>query len=167
MIVNIEVQFKALADLKGIKIEKGTKLMIAQGIKKDNNVSDQENVRPFVQEAPLQHVGGKLRIRLFRIDNVPHGCRTSEGGNIYVRVACGRLSNYGSKIDEKKKTGFVDTVRSTLSVFEPRTNSIDLEMKLQLARIGPSFMHEDHIFGNFIMPLVTFEMTHAVISTDD
>jgi hypothetical protein len=111
MIVNIEVQFKALADLKGIKIEKGTKLMIAQGIKKDNNVSDQENVRPFVQETPLQHVGGKLRIRLFRIDNVPHGCRTSEGGNIYVRVACGRLSNYGSKIDEKKKPGFVDTVR--------------------------------------------------------
>ena len=111
MIVNIEVQFKALADLKGIKIEKGTTLMTAQGIKKDNNVSDQENVRPFVQEAPLQHVGGKLRIRLFRIDNVPHGCRTNEGGNIYVRVACGRLSNYGSKIDEEKKTGFVDTVR--------------------------------------------------------
>jgi len=108
MILNIEVQFKALADLKGIKIEKGTKLMIAQGIKKDHNVSDQENVRPFVQEAPLQHVGGKLRIRLFRIDNVPPGCRTNQ--KIYVRVACGKLSNYGPKIDEKKKPGFVDTV---------------------------------------------------------
>ena len=94
MIVNIEVQFKALADLVGIQVGKGSLLKDAQNIGIDP--VPEGGINYFENPMPLKHVGGKLRVRLFRVDHLPKSMQ--HGQKIYVRVISGQRSRYGNKL---------------------------------------------------------------------
>ena len=89
--VNLEVRFKSVIDLLGIDVNDGTTLKEAQEIQAHSEV--------FASQTPLRHVGGVLRIRLFRIDCLPKKFRQSP---IFVRLFCGHKNSYGARLQETK-----------------------------------------------------------------
>ena len=92
MEVHLEVQLKNVSDLPGIHVPSGTSLEEAQGI--PAMIGD-DGVRHFESELPLQRVGGLLRVRLFRVDNLIPKFRDPK---ILVRVICGKETSYGPKL---------------------------------------------------------------------
>lgn len=97
--MNLEVQFKAISDLEGIKIAKGMHLKDAQNIKPDP--PGESGTKRFVKDLPLKHVGGKLRVRLLKIDCLPQ--EMQHGQKIFVRIVSGQRSRYGERLFKSQK----------------------------------------------------------------
>ena len=91
--VELEVQFKGVSELRGIRIEKGTSLAAAQAVECDSVAEGDESY--FMRQRPLEHVGGVLRVQLSRLENLPPSFRSTA---IYVSIICGPKSRYGHKV---------------------------------------------------------------------
>jgi hypothetical protein len=96
--VNLEVQFKAIADLPGIEVPPGTLLKDAQTI--EYTPKSDNDAQYYEKNWPLQDVGGKLRVRLLKVDCLPKNCQ--HGQMIFTRVMLGKQSSYGNKLCEIK-----------------------------------------------------------------
>ena len=107
------MQFKAVSDLVGIKIAKGTLLKDAQKINPDP--LGEKSRKHFMKDLPLQHVGGKLRVRLLRIDNLPQDMQ--HGQKIFVRVVSGQRSRYGEKLFKSPKDKEVMCIKKVSDSF--------------------------------------------------
>jgi hypothetical protein len=94
--VNLEVQFKAMADLPGIKVPLGTLLKDAQAI--EYTPKSEDDAQYYEKNLPLQDVGGKLRVRLLKVDCLPSSCQHKQ--MIFTRVILGKQASYGNKLCE-------------------------------------------------------------------
>ncbi len=99
MIVDLEVQFKAISSLPGIQIAEGTSFKAAQTIECDPVGEGEDGY--FVRKRPLEHVGGVLRVQLSRVENLPPSFRTAM---LYVNIVCGPKSRYGHKMKDVTAT---------------------------------------------------------------
>ena len=96
--VNLEIQFKAMVDLPGIQVPLGTLLKDAQTI--EYTPKSEKDAQYYEKKLPLQDVGGKLRVRLLKVDCLPKDCQ--HGQMIFARVILGKQSSYGKKLCEFK-----------------------------------------------------------------
>lgn len=78
----------------------GTLLKDVQTI--ESASGEKDATQYFARKIPFKDVGGKLRIRLVKVDCLPKDCQ--HGQKIYTRIILGKQSDYGSKLCECKES---------------------------------------------------------------